>query len=160
MSGFLQVIADLLGILHCNRVFGDGGNDGDDVDLLYAQNANTGIALQIGALHLSGDENDGRGIEPGAGNAGHGIGSARPRCHHRRAQPVGDARMGFRRNGNRLLMQIANVFESLAPAERVIQVHGAAAGEHEHVADLLPGKKFHHIIGELHQRGHNQFPAP
>jgi hypothetical protein len=52
MDGLFQVKSNGGGVFDGDRVLGDRMDDGDNIDLLHAQDADAGIALQIGPFDL------------------------------------------------------------------------------------------------------------
>jgi hypothetical protein len=67
---------------------------------------------------------------------------------------IGDARISFGGDGAGLFVEVANVFQFLAAAEGIIQVHHAAAGEHENVFHALARDEIHDVMRKLYCGDH------
>ncbi len=148
MHGLFEMKSYVGGIEHGGGVFGDGTHDGDDIDLLRPHLANAAVANEIGALHLTRNDQQGHGFDPGAGAARHRVGAAGAGGHQRDAQPSVDARIGLRRDGRGLLVMIGDIGQTRLRAERVHEIHGPAARDEEHATDALVGDESGDIIGE------------
>ena len=70
---------------------------------------------------------------------------------------IGVLAIGLRRDGKRLFMQKTGVFQRLAAAQRIIQVHRSAAGQHKDMTHASGDQKLHHIIRKFN---HSRMPAP
>ncbi len=155
MGGLFEVVADVGGVEDGDGVLGDGLDDGDDVDLLDAELAHAerlavGGEHAVGAFDLSGEEEDGGGVEPGTGYSGDGVGASGAGGDHADAEVVGDFGVGFGAHGAGLLVGVADGLDGLFGAERLVEVHGAAAGYEEDVLDALRGDELDDVVGEFH----------
>ncbi len=111
----------------------------------------SGVAeRQVRALRLAGHEQARRRVEPGRGDAGHRVRRTGTGREHRHAEAVADPRIRFGRDRRRLFVQRRHRLDRFALAERVVQVHRAAAGQHEHVLHAFRGDAAHHVIRQLH----------
>ena len=88
----------------------------------------------IRALDLTGHHEHGSGFNISAGNTGQGVGAARPGGDHQQSQRVVYPGIGLGSDGGCLFMKTRHEPDFFAFAQRVVQMHGSAAGEHEHVA--------------------------
>jgi len=127
-----EVVADALRIVDRDRVLGDRLDDGDDVHFLDAHLPDTERSAirtehAIGTLHLPGNEDARRGIEPRPSHAGDRIRASGSRGDQADAEMVGAFRVILRGDCARLLVQVTDVFDFLAAGERVIEVHGATS---------------------------------
>ena len=100
----------------------------------------------VRALHLAGDKEHGRRIEPSAGNASDSVGAAGPGSDHADAEVIGSfgVSLGAHRAG--LLMRVADRLDCSLSAERMVQVHSAAAGYQKHVLHALFGNESHNVV--------------
>ena len=121
---------------------------------LYAQ-----VGFQVRAFDLSGNNQAGCRFQPRPGNTRNRVRAAGPGRDHDHAQVIGHPGVGLSGNRGRLLVQRADVLQFLALPERIVQVHGAAAGQHEHVPDAGFGNESHDVIGEFHHGRYGTFPS-
>ena len=152
INGLLHVVADLLRIENSNRVLGNRLDDGDDVHLLHAELAHSQRPLvfaehAVGALHLAGDKQRRRRVQPRASDAGDRVGAARAGGDHADAEMAGDFGISLGADGAGLLMRVADRLQLHFRAERLVQVHGSAAHHQKNVLHALFGNKAHNIIG-------------
>jgi len=131
-------------------VFGDRLDDRNDVDFLQAQLPQTAVSLQVGAFDLTRDEHDWRRIDPSAGQPGQAVRAAGTRGDERHAQSAGHFRECFGADGAGVLMIIGDKLQIRSSSQGIVEVHGAAAGNHENVARSRPGKPIDDIIREFH----------
>ena len=156
IDGFLEVVADVFGDEDRLGVLGDGPDDGADVDLLDAELAHAeglaggGVEHAVGALDLAGEEEGGSGVEPGAGDAGDGVGAAGAGGDHADAEAVGGLGVAFGADGGGLLVRVADRAEAGLGSEGGVEMHGAAAGDEEDVLDAEVGDELEDVVGELH----------
>src|SRR5262249_32353978 len=78
--------------------------------------------------------------------------AARPGGHEAHADLVADLRVGLGGHGRGLLVQGRDGLDAPALAERVVEVHGAAAAHEEDVADAEVGQGAHEPVRQLHGR--------
>jgi hypothetical protein len=149
MHRLFEVAADVGRVHHRLGELGQGRHHRDDVDLLQAHLAHAAVALEVGALGLAGDEQAGRGVEPRAGQAGDGVGPARPGGEEGATQAAAHLGVGFRRHGAGLLVQVRHALDAGMVEEGIVEVHGPAAGHHEHVADVLSGYELGDVVRQF-----------
>ena len=147
---FIEMVGDGVGVRDRHRVFGDGLHDVDDADFLIAELAQAGAFLDIRAFYLAGEKQAWRRIQPRAGEAGDGVGGAGAGGDHAHAKPAGDPRIGFRRDGGGLLVQVSDEGDVFALAQRIVEMHRAAAGDEEDMLYVLFSDALKHIVGKLH----------
>ncbi len=123
MHRLFQVQTNIRGFDNGSGVFRDRTHDGNDVDFLRTHLAHAALAHEIGAFHLSRNNQKGHGFNPGAGATCDGVGAAGTSRHERDAQPAVDARIGFRSDGGGLLMMIGDIGQARLGAERVHEIH-------------------------------------
>ena len=148
------MIADALGLGDRDGILRDRLNDGYDVDFLHAhlpdaQGCAIGVVHPVGALHLSRNEHARRRVEPRASQAGNRVGPARAGRDERDPEIIRRLRIVFGGDGAGLLVQVADVLDVHATRQRIVEVHGAAAGHQEHVLDTLIRDEADDVIGEL-----------
>ena len=154
VRGLFEMVADALGIRDRDGILGDRSNDGDDVDLLHAhlpdaQRCAVGVVDPVGTLHLPGDEEARGRIEPRASHPGDRVGPAGAGRHQRDAQMIRRLGVVFGGDGTGLFVQIAHELDVHATRQRIVQVHGAAAGHQEHVLDAEIGDEADDVVREL-----------
>ena len=108
-----------------------------------------GVEHAVGALDLAGEEERGRRVEPGAGDAGDRVGAAGAGGDQGHAETVGGLGVALGAHGGGLLVRVADGRDSPC-GERGVEVHGAAAGDEEDVLDALVGDEVEDVVGELH----------
>ena len=108
--------------------------------------AQAGAGFDIGALHLAGQKEAGGGIEVGSGTAGNGVGAAGAGGDQADAQVVGDAGVGFGSDAGSLLVNFGDELDAALAAERIIQVHRAAAGDEENVLHAPFGDELKYVV--------------
>lgn len=156
VDGFFEVVADVEGVEDGDSVLGDGLDDGDDVhflnaELAHAEGAAVGREHAIGALDLAGDDEHGSGVKPGTGDSGDGVGAAGAGGDHADAEVVGGLGVAFGADGAGLLVRITDGLDGGLRAERLVKVHGAAAGDEEDVLDALAGDELDDVVRKLHE---------
>ena len=78
-----------------------------------------------------------------------GVDPARPGGHVDYAGFPGDTGVAFGGHGRGLLVMVADVTYPRLPAEGIVQMHGAAAGDHENPADAPIGQLADHVMRKL-----------
>src|SRR5262249_10686476 len=129
-------------------------DDRDYVHFLYAELANAERAAvsrehSIRALDLPREKETWCGIQPGTGHARHRVGPTRAGGYQGDSQIVGRFAVVLRGNGARLLVRIADRFDSRTVSHRLVQVHGAAAGDEKDVLHPLICHKTNHVVRKL-----------
>jgi hypothetical protein len=114
MNSLFQMISNGERVFDCYRVFGNRADYRDNIDFLYAHDADAGIAFQIASLDLSRDEHYRGGIQPCPCYPGHCVRPARSSGHQSGTESVCHSGVSFRGNGNRLFMEVADIAESSA----------------------------------------------
>ncbi len=142
----VQVPPDRRRVVYPHRTFRYRPDDPADVQLLEAHLADAAAGAQIGPLHLAGEEQARRGIEPGGGQPGYGVGAAGAGGHQGHAQVAGVLAVGLGGDCRGLLVQVAHVLQAGRAAQRIDQVHRAAAGQQEHVPHARLGHPLHHVV--------------
>ncbi len=154
VQGLLQVVADRRRVGHHDGVFRDRGDEPGDVELLVAELAQREVRAAHGRLELdlSGNDDHSERLDPRAEHARDRVRAARAGRDVHRGKAVGQAIVtgGGHRAG--LLMVAADVREFLAAPDRVVQVHGAAAGDHEDVPDAAGSKRLRDVVGDANHR--------
>ncbi len=79
-----------------------------------------------------------------------GIDPARPGRHIHRRHAARKASIAFGRHGRCLLMVAADILQTFSAAERVVEVHGAAAGQHEDMTNAMLGYAASDIVRQSH----------
>jgi hypothetical protein len=51
-------------------------------------------------------------------------------------------------------MQVANIFETVASPQGIIEMHGAAAHQQKNMLDALAGDKVHDVMRKFNGRSH------
>ncbi len=132
-DGFLELLARVARIAKGRRVLRDRAHDVDDVDLLVAQLSEGKLWASRDRrllLHLPGQVDHRHRVEPLADDSGQRIGATRAAGHHRQPEPVSRPRITLGRDRRRLLVMVADVANA-APPDRIVEVHGTAAGHQE-----------------------------
>ncbi len=155
IDGLLQMVTNLVRIEDRDGVLRNRLNDRDDVYFLHAKLTHAQwptlfVEHAVRPFNLTGKKQRRRRIQPRSGDAGDGVGATRPGCHHTDTQMIGGFRVAFGADGAGLLVRIANRLDRGLRAERLIQVHGAAAGDQEDVLHTLIGDKTNNVVGKLH----------
>ena len=152
MPRLFQQVANVLGVLQ------HGGElrhilDGlGDVVLLVAHGAQrrTGVLQGVpgrGVIaHLAGDDEHGDGVQPAAHDTGQRVGAAGAGGHADRRDLIFQPGVGFRRNGAGLLMVVVGHMQPRVMAQRIVQVHSAAAHDRENIRHTARRQKVRHII--------------
>jgi hypothetical protein len=104
----------------------------------------------IGALHLAGDNQHWRRIKPGTCNASDSVGAAGPGCNHADPEVVGNfgVSLGAHRAG--LLMRVADSLDCRRCPQRLVEVHGTAAGYQKHMLHALFDNESNDVVRKLH----------
>ena len=112
-------------------VLGDRHGDAGDVDFLE------GVGAEHLAADLSGDADDGRGIEHGGGDAGHHVGGSGAGGDNGRAYPAAGARIAVGHVGRALLVTHQDVVDR-SFAKSIVGGKNRASGIAEDVAHAHP----------------------
>ena len=132
-------------VRHQIIVLGDRERHAGDVNFLKRVRPN-----QL-AAHLSGDADDGRGIEHGGGESGDRVGRSRPRGCHRYSDPSTGAREAVGHVGCALFVAHQHMMD-LAVPERVISRQNGAAGIAEDLLHPFPLQAFPENARAGHRR--------
>ena len=142
---------------------GDRGEDGDrlghvdDRPLLVTQlaQAGDGDEVQAGlALDLAGEDQHGDGVGEGAEDAIQGVDAAGAGGDVDHSRFAGDAGIAFGGHGAGLLVVQIGAAQARVGAEGVVEEHGAAAGNAEHLLDALRHQPVGDLLGDgAHGRG-------
>ena len=82
-----------------------------------------------------------------------GVDAAWAGCHVQAGQTAGEAEVAFRRHRERLFMMAADIAEIRVAPERVVQMHGAAAGQHEDMLHAMSGQGRGDVVGQTDHGG-------
>ncbi len=156
-----EFVGDVFRVAQEHRRFGDLLHHGDDINLLIAKLAQPRNVLKRHAglpLDLAGNDDHRYRIGKGAEDPVDGVDASRPRCHLHQGRLARDTGVRFGREGARLLVMTADIFQTRAAPHRVVEVHGAAAGNHEDMPHPVISQGFHDKIGQSdHGRSYTMF---
>src|SRR5438270_3443388 len=155
INSLFQVISNFIRIENRDRVFRNWLYDRYDIDFLHTQLAHTQrppvlVEHAIRPFNLARNEQCRGGIQPRPRNASNSVRTTGPGGHHANAKMIGGFRVSLGTDGAGLLMRIAHGCNPSLHAERVIQVHGAAASHQKDVFDALFSDKPDYVVRELH----------
>src|SRR5205823_7583632 len=107
------------------------------------------IEHAIRTLYLTRHEQARRRVEPCPGNAGDRVGPTRTGRQDRRAEIVRRLAVHLGANRARLLVRVADRVERALARERLVEMHGAAAGHQEDVLDALLRDEADDVVGKF-----------
>ena len=152
MPRLFQQVANVLGILQHGSELRHVLDGLGDVVLLVAHGAQrrTGVLQGVpgrGVIaHLAGDNEHGYRVQPAAHDTGQRVGAAGAGGHADRRDLIFQPGVGFRRNGAGLLMVVVGHMQPGVMAQRIVQVHSAAAHDGENIRHTARRQKVRHII--------------
>ena len=129
----------------------DGTHYLDDRSLLIAELTQRQAAQRhrrVGA-HLAGEIQGRHRVVPLPEHPRHGVGPSGPARHAHHAGAPRDAGVAFGGDRASLFVVTEHELQIGSPPERVIQMHGAAAGDHEHVAHAQLRDAAGNVLGDL-----------
>ena len=157
-DGGVEMAADARRLDDHGGVLGDRPHDVDDRRLLVAELTQWQATQRYGRVgaHLTRQVEHRHRVVPLTEDARHGVGAARSARHADDAGASADAGMALGGDGAGLFMVAEDGREPGAARERVVEVHGAAARDHEHVARAELGQPSGDVVGDL---DHLRLPA-
>jgi len=99
------------------------------------------------ALDLTGDDDHGDRVDVGPIHTVEGVDATRAAGHVDDGRAAGESGVALRGDGTGLLVVVEDRGEPGLPAQRVVQVHGATARDHEHPLETVVRQQRRDEIG-------------
>lgn len=152
MPRLFQQVANVLGVLQHGGELRHVLDRLSNIVLLVTHGAQrrTGVLQSVpgrGVIaHLAGDNEHGDGVQPAAYYTGQRIGTAGAGGHTDRRNFIFQTGVGLSRNGTGLLMVVVGHMQPGVMAQRIVQMHSAAAHDGENIRHTARRQKVRHII--------------
>ena len=147
----LQLIAHAQRIEQAHRILGQWRDHTDDIQLLGAELTQAAISLEVGTLDLSGNEQRRCRLEPGTSQAGNGIGRAGAGSDQAGTEFTAGTRIAFGGDRGALLVEHAHGSQPWLTQQGVVEVHGPATRQEEHMPDALVSNELKDVVGNAHR---------
>ncbi len=156
MSCFLEMISNGIRIGYGHGIFRQRLHNRNDVQFLnpplpHPQRCAVSREHPVRPFNLSREKEAGGGVEPCPREAGDRIRSAGSGCNHGYTEVIRRLRVILRGYGAGLLVMIADELNFSAPAERVVEMHGAAARNQKYMFHSEIGDKTDDVVREFHR---------